>query len=226
MKKDIPLEIWELMQPLVDSNKNLITQIPDAECLFLAKDHDPNSDFFFKIIKTEQKTGRNGYYIEYKPGSKSHLSPLAVWQPIENIGNDFNAWIGLISIYDSINTIFDDPILKKYQEEFLEKFKLLDMDADIVGFNLEKQQVIDNYLVNSIKILDQRVLHAPQGETEQYVALQNEAMQIKHNITKQTKNQVMISLAKFWGNVRIVGLPLLKEILLNVASELTVKLLS
>ena len=63
MKKKVPLEILQKIQPLIDKYPNLITLVPDSSAVFKFKDSDPNSDFYFTMSFRNNSTGKTPYYI-------------------------------------------------------------------------------------------------------------------------------------------------------------------
>jgi hypothetical protein len=117
---------------------------------------------------------------------------------------------------------FDDPITHGYEEEFFNQWKILENDADTKPFDLKRQIIIDKYLESAIKKLEAQKTKENEKEIEAIKAQGNE---VRQNVTRQNKNQVVRGLAKFWAMSRKMGLNVLYDILIDLSSEVIQKML-
>jgi hypothetical protein len=226
MKKNIPLSILELLQPLADEFKDLIAVVKTEDAVFHFIDNDPNSDLFFKIVKLDIKNGKHGYIVEYKPKNKYETILANTWIKHEEIVGNLKHWISIIQGYNKIQTIYDDPILKSNQERFEKQFEILDEDADTVTFNLEQQLFLDQYLDN----VKSKIIHLKEGRSENEInelsELEKEVTLIQKDLTKQSKRKIIQMLTKLWAKSQKIGLDVIKEIFVSVTAELAKKLLT
>ncbi len=226
MKKKVPLAILEIFQSAIDKNSDTIETKKNENSLFCCIDKDENSDFYFKVMKCEFKNGSPSYILEYKPKSNHQTEAVSVALPFSEIPASLERWISIIKSYNSINTIYDDPILKTNQKKFEESFHIEDEDADYASFDLSQQIFNDDYLKNvKIKLLALQEGKAESEVKELNLAIDN-ATEIQQQLTKETKNQVIKRLAKFWAQTQKIGLEVIKEIFVNVAAELTKRLIT
>lgn len=226
MNKKIPLVVLELLQPILNENKDIIKAIMPKEGFFHLIDKDENSDFFFRVIRQEISQGHRGFVVEFKPKSKIDIQTEKSWLKHDSLNDFLNKWVETIVSYNKFQTIYDDPILKKNQERFEKQFEILDDDADTSSFNLDQQLFIDNYLneVKSKLLLIQK--EGNETQTNEISELIIDATSIQENLTKNTKNQIVQQLSKFWAKAQKIGLELIKEIFISVASDLTKKILT
>lgn len=226
MKKKIPLAILEALQPLADSNLELVKPVKNGEIIFHLIDKDEESNFFYQVVRQELSNGVPGYIVEYQPRSKDDVSKYKVWLKLDQVISSVQSWLTLIAAYNKIQTVYDDPIIKSNQERFEKQFDIIDEDAEYAAFDLTQQIYLDDYL-NSTRA---KLLALKDGKTELEVAelteLENEASEIQKNLTKEPKKAIVKRLAKFWAKAQKIGLDVIKEIFINVTVELTKKLLT
>jgi hypothetical protein len=226
MKKKIPLAILEVLQPIVDTNLELVLPVKNNEVIFHLMDNDENSDFFFKVVKQEMSNGNPGYIIEYKPRNKDDVSVHKTWTKLESINNVVTQWLDLISAYNKIQTIYDDPILKSNQERFEKEFEILDKDAGTSTFNLHQQLFLDDYL-NDVK---SKIIRLKEGRDSEKILeldeLEKDAVSIQNDLTRQTKRKIIQRLSKFWAKSQKIGLDVIKEVFVSVTAELAKKLIT
>lgn len=228
MKKKFPLSIFKEIQPILKSNLDVIYyDLPtvEGEDLILVKDNDPESDFYFGISKNtrESLTGNNVYYIlSKKPKSKDEISTHSFETLLQNVGPHLEKWIATIREFNEAETIFDDPILKSYEEKFAERFKILDTDAETAPYELEIQLYLDEYLAASENKISGLIEDSTdEAEIKELEELRAAAVEVRRNISKLPKQAVMQRLGKFWAKAQKMGLPILKVIFMESVKELT-----
>ncbi len=202
-KKDYPIPLLKTLQE-VNSIKNLYyKRVSNTDNLLLFHDKDPESNFFYAVtgftINKERKISLN---VSFHPRSKDiieiHESIIDLNLLLPSLTN----WSNVLEEYDKIE-IFNDPIIKQYQEEFISQFELNDIDADLKTYDFKTQIVIDKYLdfcqKGLLEIKTQRNL------VELQLAIE-EVDFLKNNQTNLTKRQVAESLSKIWAYTRKIGL--------------------
>jgi hypothetical protein len=226
MKKQIPLSILEALQPLADENVALVKAVKNTEVIFHLIDKDEHSHFFYKIIRQEHSNAQLGYIVEFQPRSKDDVSKYKVWLKIEQIIISIQSWLLVINAYNKIHTIYDDPIMKNYQEKFEKQFDILDEDAEFAPFDLQQQIFLDDYLTD----VKTKILALKEGRTEleitELTELENEASEIKKILTKETKKVIIKKLTRFFAKAQKIGLDVIKEVFVNITTELAKKILT
>lgn len=226
MKKKIPLIIHQTLQPVAKQNFHLLKPVIVDDAMFYVADKDEDSDFFFKVLKQENKNGVLHYCVEIKPTSDSIVQSSTYWIQISQIVNTFNNWIKLLDTYNKTYTFFDDPILKSYEKDLNQRFEILNENTDMLPFSLEKQLYIHSYLIKTKKTLINLKQNKDENYQTQLDELEKEVNIIQSNLTKDTQKKVIERLSKFWAKTQKVGLDLLKEVFVSVSAELAKKLIT
>ena len=225
-KKNIPLVVLEAIEPLIDQSESenfLITTGEDSILKF--EDSDEDSNFYFEILGSANKANKTEITIDFKPQSKSSTANHKVVIQHSQLGVQFKEWKLRLDAYSKLGKIFEDPILKRNEERFLTQFDILDEDADDSSFNLDQQLFLDEYLEVSKQKLAQLKERSDESTTKELEKLEIEADEIRKDLTKATKRRVIQKLARFWAKAQKAGIPVIKEIFINVMAELTKKLL-
>ncbi len=220
MKKDIPLDLWKSLQPKIDENSSIIKQIipKDKDVLIDLIDRDTRSNFFFRIKEIE---GSEKYKVEFKPKNSTTTQNTSINLSIESIHSQFESWVSILKAYDSIKTIYDDPIVQEYQREFESEFEIID-NPDI-SFDLEKQLLLDAYLEKTLNQLEDFRGEQENLEIQEII---KDVADLKSSQTRLSKKEISRSLSKIWAKARKQGIDLLRTIYLEAGKELAKKMMN
>jgi hypothetical protein len=119
--------------------------------------------------------------------------------------------------------IFDDPILKQYQQEFENEINIVDEDADFNTYDLKTQIWLDEYIARYQERLE--IVKTPENQNE-IAEIQGELVELKNTQTRLTKKRVIERLSKIWAKTRKIGLGLLKDVYETGKSELIKRLIT
>lgn len=215
-KKEFPLSVLQTIEELMKTDSPLFEITDSGESLLKFKDKDNKSDFYFEI--KSYKFDNNSQLlleISYKPRHQNFLTKNENTIEAKALKSYLNNWSTILAGYEQIN-IFDDPILKQYETEFLSEIKILDKDAEINSYDFNTQILIDNYLEYYIHKLSEHKTEENKGEIEK---IENEIKCLKENQTQLTKQKVIHSLASIWAKTRKIGLNLIKEVYQEAKKE-------
>lgn len=216
-KKKIPLAILEILEPYLSKGIDSIKIVNPGNGLLKFIDADEKSEFYLFIEKARIQNNMLNLLVDKKPASKDSISNSPAWIEALTFDKYFNAWVDLLNRYNNIKSIYDDPIEKKYQDEFYSEYEIIDDDANYNSFTLKQQLWLDNYLENIILVIDQ---HDP-GKTDKILQdIKNMSHELKSNLTKLPKKIIVKNLSAIWAKARKYGLPVLKEIYLEFQKEL------
>ena len=219
MKKNIPLKLLKQIEPKITKCKNLLTPIIKTDALYHLIDKDSCSDFYFKIYPSNVVSQ---YICDFKPRHSQSTLPHKSEQTIEVLSKHLDNWLNIIYEYNATNSIYDDPILKQYQDEFEAEFNLVDEDAEDVSFDLDKQLYLDSYLEIVIIKLESYKTESKENSinTIQIENLINETNTLRNEQTKLNKKEVVNRLSKLLAKARKHGLIFFKEIFVEFKKEL------
>jgi hypothetical protein len=210
LKKRVPISALEAIQPLIDENRLILKPVFDSNFYFHLEDLD--SDFFFKLSQNSD----NIFVIDRKPYSQdTGKSGKVGAQNVSEVVSVFNDWISILKRYE-IKTIFDDPIIKSYTEEFYDSLKMVDEDADEKPFDFVKQQHLIFYLEKAKAILE---THKTEANKEIIEAIVEDCNNLEVELTQLPKNKVLEKLSQIWAKSRKQGWTIVKDLLSKFKEE-------
>lgn len=221
LKKKIPLSVLELLEPYLKKGNDKIALIPPGGFLMKFVDVEDSSDFYFNIEQSQFESGILKLLIDRKPKNKDITGNYRTWLDAKVLDSYFKEWVSFIDGYEKINSVYDDPIEKKYQKEFYSEFEIIDDDANYSSFNLEQQIWIDGYLDKIIIALDKHV----EQDDKDIEEIKTTAIQLKSDLTKLTKKVIIQKLSLIWSKARKHGLAILKEVYIEFRKELIKQLI-
>lgn len=215
MKKKVPLQVHEFMEPYLDKKGEHFQSIDSNGFMLRFIDVDPESDFYFNI--EQYKLDREfQLLIDFKPTNKQNLANRKTWIKAQDLQTQFSNWLKLLEGYNKVRTIYDDPISESFAKEYYDEFELIDEEADKVPLNTEQILLLDQHLELIEKGITKYI--TPNNASE--IKLIQEGIQdLKSNMTKQSKKWVFKKLSKIWGQIAKQGIPLIKEFLTEVRKE-------
>lgn len=218
-KKEYPLALVKAIEQLYSSirkyvaqNNDILEIVKDKELEIKIIDSSKHSNFEFLVHTPKFENGKAIFYVEHNPENTVSLKKRALSTVPDSVLKTLKAWTGWIREYNKASLSLEDKILNEYENEFFENFELLDEDADTHPFELEKQIIIHNYLLQVVKILEK--------DKKNNTLLILEANELKEQIPSLTKRKTVKKLSRFFANVRKKSLVLLKEILVEAKKEL------
>ena len=223
MKKLYPLSLFQTLHPIYEKNTDVLEQLkPNGKNLFYLKDKDPKSDFFFEVNEQREANGIFIYTFTKYPYTKDKIKSVSGAAEVNALKAEVENWINVIREFNETITVFDDPILKTYEERFAQRFEIVDEDADIIPFDLDRQILLDEYLATTEYKIELLIAASEdEEEIKDLEELRAAAVEIRKNVTKQPKRKVVQGFVKFWAKAQKMGLPILKELFMESAKELT-----
>jgi hypothetical protein len=141
------------------------------------------------------------------------------WIDIKNLESQFKDWLDLLDQYESIESFFDDPILKSFTEDYFSEYQILEEDSHIKPFSPKKILLLDECLESIVNKLDN---YQTEENKDQFQNIKNEIVTLRENLTSKSKNWVGKSLSHILALITKQGIPLLKEVF-SEAKKLAIK---
>jgi len=216
-KRKFPLIILNQLNHLKENYPSESKRVKAVNSLLRFEDKNEDSDFYFEINSyAYYVTSGFQYSVTYKPTNENNLDQNNARLNFEKLDSTFKNWGNVLRLFNETEYFDDDPTVTHYTKEFYDEYQLIEEDANINPFDLRRQILIDNYLANSVKYLQnyEEINHIDLTEEK------NEAIELRKSLTTLTKNEVILRLSKFWALSRKKGLPILKEIFFELAKEI------
>ncbi|RDV13038.1 hypothetical protein DXT99_21930 [Pontibacter diazotrophicus] len=217
-KKDYPLVLLKAVQKMhedvrafVEENISVVEITRETDFEIDITDVDTESNFKFLISNPKYANQNVSILVVYSPESIESTAPRRFNIIDKSLLEHLTYWVKLVRSYDNIRTTKEEKVLREYEEEFFDKFEIIDEDADVKPYNLEIQLAFDKFLTHTIKVLEE--------DKEENQPLIDEATDFKENLTKLTKKETIRRLSKLFAKVRQKSLSLVNKIFEEAKKE-------
>jgi hypothetical protein len=209
VKKKIPLQVLETIEPYVNKKGESFDAIDPDGFLLKFVDKEDASDFYFNV---ESYKIENGFklLVDWKPTNKQTIANKRIWIKAEQLDSYFTNWLKLLEGYDKVKSVFDDPILQAFADEYFSEFEILDDDADVKPFKTKQVLLLDDHLENIQKKIEKYQTEENRLEIQQ---IKSDVTDLRNNLTKKPKKWVIKQLSKIWAKITKQGPKLMKEFL-------------
>lgn len=217
-KKDLPLVILKALEPYVGLKDDKFEVIDPQENLLKVIDKDVDSDFHFTIEKYQKTNSNNFQFLMTRiPKNVNDNGVYQTWVDVSGLGGQFDAWLNLLSEYETTNSFFDDPITKSFREEFIAEFEIIEEDADINPLTTKQILLLDYYLDS----VDEKLTEFATDQNSKYLQeIKEDILQLKDNLTRKSKKWVISKLTNIWAKIAKQGTTFIKEFLTESKKEL------
>ena len=202
-KKDIPIRVLEILEPFVIKEGKCFQIDYNSNSLLKFIDRDNNSDFYFEINKFEKDL----ITLTIKPFSKSTVNGSGVVIQSKDLGTYFTNWILILEQYEKVKSVYDDPILHSFEEEFFSDFEILEEDKNKPLEN-DKILLLDEYLAN---LADGLGKHKTEENIKRIEEIQSNILLLQENLTNHSREEIAKKIVKIFAKIKKLGTKYLKE---------------
>lgn len=190
---------------IANQNLLLIKKRDSDEFFFEALDVDSKSNFFFHVSDVEYSKNVGVLFTStYAPNNDTEISSIKRKNSHKGTIESFKNWIERLNAYNLIEISEEDRFKGQYEQEFEEIFEIIDEDAEINPFDIERQIFINKYLEGVIKKLQA-------NNSEEHIEIVQEVKKLQENLQNYTKKETVRSLSKIWAKIRKKGIKLLLD---------------
>jgi hypothetical protein len=219
MKKKLSPELFKIVTEVTAPYIHLIKAVDQKDTIAVFIDKDPNSDLYFEISKFSPQNGNIFYEFSAKPFSKHNPIPQRTIANTQTIQQKLKEWCDIIKEFEETPNIFDDSILKAYQQEIEEKFtiEIVDEKNEDKPFTFNQQDRFISLLNKTKELLEKHNEIAQSIEINQ--AIQG-TIDLIPEVTSNTRKNLIQKFSKILAVVWKHSFDVIKEILGNLASDL------
>lgn len=209
MKKKIPLIVLETLEKYVKLKGEQFEVISPDKFLVKVVDKDTDSDFYFNIEDYKMENGLK-LLIDWKPANKESISNSRAWRDGKQLDGFFSNWVSLLKRYETVNSFFDDPILKSFADEYYAEFEIIDENSETNPFSTKQILMLDEHLEYIEKNIDK---FKTDKNANQLESIKKDVEELRENLTIKSKKWIVKNLSKIWAKITKQGTPFLKEFL-------------
>lgn len=221
MNKTLPLVALKHcneIKKIVYGYGNNFEVIEHADYVYLLKDRDPKSPFYFAIKQINNKQGKSLYILHYVPKSQENHGFYSVGVGSDKFMEYFNSWFDIMIQYYSIPPLKEDPIFESAFDYWKKEFKIVDEDANYAAFDFQQATMIEKYLTDVIRFIEEKKISDPENKQE-YQEIIEDSISLKDELTSIPKQKVLHGLAKIWAKTQKIRLEYVKHIVFELSSE-------
>lgn len=231
MKGKVPLALLEELDPSKNAALRHVNAIDEQGTILTLQGKGHTSQFYFKVLSSQNRKVNTGgtlpyYTIEYRPRTKGDTDLYQRILPLEDVLKALSKWLEIIEGYFNTKTILDDALLESYADQFYSQFEGIDDTTGQAGLSLEHQIKLNDYLT----FVRGKVAALKEGRSAEDVAkleeIEADAEALQTNMTKENKGAIARRLSRLWAKAQRVGLDVIKEIFVSVASEIATKMIT
>ena len=211
-KKDLPLEVLKILEKYVSIHGEQYIRIEEDDSMLKLIDCESESDFHFII----QQYKDSKFLIQYKPYTKINVDSSRAWISINELNGQFQNWINLLEEYSKVKSIFDDPILKSFEEEYFSDFEILEEDKEKPLEN-EKLLLLDSFLENLVSGLES---HKTDNNKNKIEEIQSSIILLQENLTTNTRQEITEKISKIFAKIKKLGIKYIKEFITEGKNQL------
>lgn len=217
-KKDLPLAILKSLETFVNLRGDKFEVIDPKEGLLKVIDKDEDSDFHFTIEKYQKAdNGAFQVYMSRSPKNHNDNGIFKTWLEVSSLQNQFNLWLGLLDEYENVNSFFDDPILKSFNEELYSEFEIIDENSEISPFNIKQILLLDENLEEIENRLSNFITEQNSLQIE---SIQDDINILRENLTSKSKKWVIRKFTMIMSKIAKQGPKFIKEFLSESKKEI------
>ncbi len=209
MKKRLPLHVLETLEKYVQLTGEQFEVIDPEDFLLKIIDKEKSSDFYFNLEGYKVDNGLK-LLVDWKPINKESTANSKKWITDKQLDGYFSNWVALLERYETVNSFFDDPIIKSFADEYFAEFEIIDEDSDIKPLNPKQILLLDEHLEYIEKNIEK---YQTENNASQIQDIKSEIIELRENLTSKTKTWVVRNLSNIWAKITKQGTPLLKEFL-------------
>jgi hypothetical protein len=209
MKKNIPLVVLETLEKFVQLKSEEFEVINPDKFLLKIIDKDNNSNFYFNIENYKVENGLK-LLIDWKPVNKESIGNKRMWIESKELDAYFSNWIKILKAYETVNSFFDDPIIKAFTEEYYAEFEIIDEDADSKPLTSKQILLLDEHLEYIENNIEKYQTEHNEAEIQE---IKSKVKDLRENLTSKSKAWVIKNLSNIWAKVTKQGTKFLKDFL-------------
>lgn len=218
-KKDLPIVILRVLEPFVTLQGDKFEVVDPEDNLLKVIDKDLESEFYFTIEKY-QKNANSGAFnllLNRVPNNINDIKPLQNWTTISELPTQFENWLKLLEEYESLNSFYDDPIAKAYQDELFAEFEFIKDEDYEKPLKINQILGLDLYFEKVQLKLEEFKTEKNSAEIEEILG---EIDNLRNNLTTKSRKFVIEKLTRIWGKIAKQGTKFIKEFLTESKKEL------
>ncbi|MDZ4329641.1 MAG: hypothetical protein U0945_03545, partial [Flavobacterium sp.] len=147
---------------------------------------------------------------DWKPMNSNTVSNKQMWIKANLLETYFKNWIDLLRAYENVKTIYDDPIIEAFADEYYTEFEIIDDDANEKPFKTKQILLLNDHLEDIQNRIGEFINEENKTEIQEIIS---DVIELKANLSKKSKKWVIKNLSLVWAKITKQGPVFMKEFL-------------
>jgi len=157
--------------------------------------------------------------VERIPASDESVLKATVRVDLEQMSKLLLKWLAILKEYSETETIYDDPAVDKFQDDFFHEFVFDDDTTENQPYDELGQLSIRKYLATIKDLLPAYKDAADVQQLNEITSIESEIDMLATYVDILSKKEVAKKLAKIWAKGRKYSLSLIMEMLQEIKKE-------
>lgn len=207
MKKILSVQIIKDLEKVPSEKFKNVEHYSNKKDQVTFKDIDPESPFFFRIkpFTESQSDFKNKCKIIQKPDTLGAVMIEEYQVEDKVVVNQLLKWLSMVDLYNTSNTIFDDPHVERIKEEYFSHFEFVNDEGDKPYSVNEIPKVYQ--LLDDVKILIEGNIE----DSEQSEQLLLEVKSIQDDLTTASRSKIVERFSHVWAKLSLLKTMFVKE---------------
>ena len=206
-KEQTPLIVHKALESYLDKKGKLFVKIASKEDLIRFRGSSAGSNFFFHIKSHKKNDNKNQILISYQSHTEESVEPRSAWVNCNRIKGHFDLWHTIINGYSETKTVFDDPIINGFEEEYFSFFEIIEDEKDKP---LAPSSILPLY--EHFKDLSNKLENCKNEEnTLEIEDIQEDIEQLNKNLTTSGRQEIAQRVCKILAKLTKQGVKYISE---------------
>ena len=207
-KEETPLKVHKAIEPYLNKKDKLFIKTESKDDLIHFKGSSINSNFFFHI-KSHRKhnNGKNQIHLSYQPYNEESVEPRTVWVDCSSVSGHFQIWYKILSSYDTTKTVFDDPIINEFKDEYFSHFEIIEED--------KLKPLTESIILPIYEHFEEIRIRLNEFKTDKNSSdieeIQEDIENLNENLTNTGRQEIATRICTIWAKLTKQGVKFIKE---------------
>ena len=147
------------------------------------------------------------------------MTSVSYESDLPNLSLFLTRWLNVLKAYSEMDTIFDDPLIDRYKDEFFHEMADPSDDRNDSKLTVEQQKMIVSYLAKVQLLLPAYEEVASEQQLVEIKSIEREIASLDDLVEHVSKAQAMKKLATIWAKAQKYSLSLILEMLKEFQKE-------
>ncbi len=207
MKKELPLVFLKNFKTKKNEYVEILLPVEKEKFIVRYRDIEKPESLYFFISQYEPT--KDKYHITIKPTSENDVKPRVVWVSMKELNHEYIQWSKIVKDYNECISIFDDPILNSFKDNYYTEFEIIEDDKE-KPLNPNQILLLDEYFDKVDKKINKYINNSNEKEITE---IKSDIVELRDNLSSKPKIWIANKVSWIWAKITKLGSKFIKEFL-------------